>query len=118
MEKIALNDKGEFIVQEKSGITIPFFKNLLLKKIITINKKGIYYYGTFLTNWKNLMNASISEREANNQSKCDAYLTIDYRKENENGFYHFEILLNAKQNKTENEIIDAIKYFSNNDIKN
>lgn len=113
MDGFALNKKGDFVVEESGGSnllsTIFFF--ILYKKILTINKKGIYYYGTFLTNWTNLIEASIAHRKVSNTAENNFILVLDYHKDNDNGFYHFEVAMTNKQNKSAEEIITAINHF-------
>ena len=85
-------------------------KAILNRTSITVNKTGIYHYKIFLTNWNNFINAWVEEQH----SKSGYYyfvLIVAFYKDGEEGSFERIMKLDSTQNKSEEEIIAAIKFF-------
>lgn len=81
-----------------------------------INKKGFYYYGELLTNWENFISAKFIDElplpGANSTGINDEYyLLIKYFRDGKPGHFGRRIRLTATQDKAEEEIMAAIKFY-------
>jgi hypothetical protein len=85
------------------------------KTIITINKNGFYYFEKLITNWHNFIDAVIIQDEENRGIPYDVtdrfMLLIRYGKIGHSGFYGRKILMTAVMDKSEEEIMAAIKFY-------
>ena len=88
-------------------------KAVMNRTVITINQKGIYHNTAFITNWNNFLNASITEENPNRNIDDRFVLLIEYRKDGIEGYFKRKIPLTNTQNKSEEEIIEAITFFRN-----
>ena len=81
--------------------------------IIRINKNGIYYYGKFVTSWENYIDGNIEQDPDRKESSItdDNVLLISYYKEGEEGCFVRKIPLTNTQDRAEEEIAEAMKYF-------
>ena len=86
-------------------------KGLKRKECIRINKDGFFYYRRFITDWENLESAFITQDEKIVSIQDNFVLVLNYNKEGEEGSYMRKIALTNTQNKSEEEILAAIKYF-------
>jgi len=99
------------------AITLPpailfIAKGFMHQTVMTINKNGIYYFGTLKTNWNNFINAYITQDEIPGSIQDNFVLILQFYKEGKEGFFETKIPLRNTQDKSEEEIIAAIKYFN------
>lgn len=85
-------------------------KGLKNKTAITINKHGIYHYNTFITNWKNLSSAYITQVEITGSIQDNFVLIIEYYREG-GDYYIKKIPLTNTQNKSEEDVLATINFF-------
>lgn len=91
--------------------------------VMTINKYGFYYYGSLVTNWKNFVSARFID-QAPQLSKSSLgisdqfYIAIRYRKEADATCYERKIALTNTQDKAEEEIMAAIRFYYNKSQNN
>ena len=81
--------------------------------VIRINKNGIYYYGKFVTSWENYIDGNIEQdpdRKVTSISD-DNVLLISYYKDGEDGCFVRKIPLTNTQDRAEEEIAEAMKFF-------
>ena len=78
--------------------------------IIRINKTGFFYAGTLVTNWKNYVDAVISQDEIVGSIQDNFALLIRYYGDEEL-IYTMKIPLSNTQDKAEEEIIEAIAFY-------
>lgn len=90
-------------------------RSIVNKTIMTIDKTGFYYFGEQVTNWKNFIDASVSQDEENRRIPYDVtdrfVLLVRYFKEGEPGYFGRKFLMTAVMDKSEEEIIAAIKFY-------
>lgn len=102
---------GWFGVIFALGIIAKGFRN---KTIMIINKNGFYYYGELLTDWDHFISEEfIDDGPAMPRSgaKDQFYVLIKYYKEGLAGYYGRKIPFTDSQDKSEEEIIAAIKFY-------
>ena len=92
---------------------IYFIRKAFTKKkvIILINKNGIYYFNKQITDWFNFVKAHVTQEEKLMAISDNFILLVEHR----NGqakIVEDKIPLTNTQDKSEEEIIAAIKYFS------
>ena len=92
----------------KNGVTNP--------TVILINKNGFYYYGQFITNWNNFIDIKFIDdmprAEIYTKGIQDRFgMMIRYYKDGEDGYYGRKISFTDTQDKSEEEIIAAIKFY-------
>jgi hypothetical protein len=87
--------------------------------IMTINKNGFFYYGSLLTNWSNFVSAefldempTLSSTSSGLSDKFSLY--IKYYRDDKPGCFGRKIPLTNTQDKSEEEIIAAIRFYSRN----
>lgn len=93
---------------------IAAFKNGKSKKVVfKINSTGIFYFGKCITNWSNYK-GSYFKREIGGISGMseETFLSIEYYKDGESGFFIKKIKL-GNEDKDETDIIDAIEFYYN-----
>jgi hypothetical protein len=91
-----------------------FLKKARSKRVfIRINKKGIYNDEKLVTGWANLLKAYIAEKERKGiyDIQDHFFLALDYKKDGSNGVVKKKIPLTNTQNKSEEEILEAVKFF-------
>lgn len=87
--------------------------------VMTINREGFFYYGRLLTNWKNFVSAEFLD-ELPVQASGSAglsdqfFLSIRYYKDNKPGCFALKIPLTNTQDKSEEEILAAIRFYYRN----
>ncbi|MFL5811049.1 MAG: hypothetical protein ACJ749_16125 [Flavisolibacter sp.] len=79
---------------------------------LKINADGIYVRNELLTNWKNFVSVQVVEKEVVGSYQDHFVLEINYYKENL-GEYVRSIPMSNTQDKSEEEIIEAISGFQN-----
>ena len=82
------------------------------RSIIEINEKGFYYYGSLITSWENFISANYSQEEMDGNISDNFVLFIEHYKQDNDVSYVSKIPLTSTQNKSEEEIINAIRQFS------
>jgi hypothetical protein len=90
-----------------------FIKKALGKKkiIIMINRNGIFYFGEFITNWQDFVDAVVTQDEKIFTLQDNFVLILRY-KNPEGKIFRSKIPLTNTQDRSEEEIIAAIRYFS------
>ena len=81
------------------------------KEIFKINKQGFYYYGKFITNWNNFIDAVVTQDKVVLTIQDNFVLFIQYTNE-EGRHFRSKYPLTNMQDKADTEIIAAIKFFS------
>ncbi len=83
------------------------------KVYIRINSKGIYQDERLVTPWSGLLNAALTQEEKKRMIEMgDKFiLQLDYRKPGETKSFRRKIPLTNTQNKSEEEVLAAVKYF-------
>ena len=79
--------------------------------VMTINKNGFYHYGKLITNWNNFIDVAVKEEEKMLSITDNFALFIKYYKDGEPGYFGRKIKLTNTQNRAEEEIIAAIKFY-------
>ncbi|MBI5371360.1 MAG: hypothetical protein HZA79_04950 [Sphingobacteriales bacterium] len=96
---------------------IPFvfiIRKLRMGKVyIRINSKGIYQDERLVTPWSGLLNAALTQEEKKRMIEMgDKFiLQLDYRKPGETKSFRRKIPLTNTQNKSEEEVLAAVRYF-------
>lgn len=92
---------------------IYFIRKAFTKKkaIILINKNGIYYYNKLVTSWMNFVKAHVTQEEKLMAISDNFILLVEHRTANSNLVVD-KIPLGNTQDKSEEEIIAAIRFFS------
>jgi hypothetical protein len=89
------------------------------KVVMTINRDGFFYYGSLVTNWTNFVSARFVD-EVPQLSKSSLgisdqfYLAVRYRKEAGGACFERKIALTNTQDKAEEEIMAAIRFYYEN----
>jgi hypothetical protein len=79
---------------------------------LTINKNGVYLHKTFVTDWQHYKNAYVTQLPLKAGGYSDRFvLTIEYYKDSQDGFFERNLALTDTQNKSDEEIIAAIRFF-------
>jgi len=101
--------------------SIPFYlavffivKAFLKKPSIQIDKTGFYHGSVLVTNWDNFISAELTQKEITGSITDNFIIIMDYYKTGEDGYFQREIALTNTQNKSEEEVLGAIKFFSEN----
>jgi hypothetical protein len=82
--------------------------------IIKINRHGFYHYGKLITNWDHFIDALVTQKEIPGSIQDNFILII--RSSDGVKLYKDTIPLRNTQDKAEEEIIAAIRYFSKNHL--
>ena len=92
---------------------IYFIRKAIAKKkvIILINKNGIYHYNTLITSWYNFVKAHVTQEEKV-MAISDNFILLVEHKNGQAKLVIDKIPLTNTQDKSEEEIIAAIKFFS------
>jgi len=101
------------------GALVRTSKNIVIMKI---NKTGFYYYGQLITDWDHFISEEFiddvplpSTTSTGIQDRF--YLFIKYYKDGKPGYYGRKIRLTDTQDKSEEEIIAAVKFYYKNSQK-
>ncbi|MBK8710402.1 MAG: hypothetical protein IPL97_00735 [Niastella sp.] len=90
------------------------YKAIVKKQIIVINKYGFFYHGKLLTNWQNFITARYDQEEKTWTIQDNFVLFIEYFKPGFPKSFISKIPLTNTQDKSEEEIIAAIRFFVTN----
>lgn len=92
-------------------------RSIINKIIITINKHGFYYLEDLVTDWNNFIDAFVTQDEENRKVPYDVtdrfMLVIRHGKVGSSGYFIRKILMTAVMDKSEEEIMAAIKFYYN-----
>jgi hypothetical protein len=120
------NSFGSFLLY-LAAILIPLVASIVkLKKnrsIIVVNRKGIYYHNNFITDWNNFVYAYIMEEtpmlDNNGGGLSDKFsIQVIYYDHAKGENYIYKMKSSDSQNKSEEQIILAIQYFSGKVLSN
>ncbi len=78
---------------------------------IRINKTGIYQDEQLVAGWDKMIKAYIRQRQVTGQWQDNFILVLEYRKDVLVSGFRRKIQLTNTQNKSEEEIIEAIRFF-------
>jgi hypothetical protein len=88
-----------------------FFAKARNKRVyIRINNKGIYQDEKLVTGWANFLNAYVSQKDKMVQIQDNFILVVEYRKGPQQGVRR-KIPLTNTQNKSEEEVLAAVKFY-------
>jgi hypothetical protein len=91
---------------------ILFFKKGKNNRVyIRINMTGIYQDEQLVTGWHNLLNVFISQEEKTISIQDNFILVVEYRKDGNKDGFRRKIPLTNTQNKSEEEVLAAVKFF-------
>jgi hypothetical protein len=84
--------------------------------VMMIDKRGFFYYGSLVTNWKNFVSAQFMDQTPQLSSRSlglsDQFsIALRYRKEGDPVCYERKIALTNMQDKSEEEILAAIRFY-------
>jgi hypothetical protein len=115
-----------FMVQSSpflSGVVAIFgagsiFASTKERTVMTVNKDGFFYYGSLITNWNNFVSARFIDQMPEISSTSlgisdQFFLAVRYYKENEPGCFERKFALTNTQDKSEEEIMAAIRFYYN-----
>lgn len=88
-----------------------FIKGLSNRTCMVINRQGLYHYGKLVTNWDNFIDAVVTQDPRPGSIQDRFVLLVRYRMY-ETRVFQSKIALPNTQNKAEEEIIEAIRFFS------
>lgn len=92
-----------------------FFRKARSKRVyIRINNTGIYQEGKLITDWQYLIKAYIDQKEKKNffSIQDNFLLVLEYRKKDvEKQVLRSKIPLTNTQNKSEEEVLEAVMFF-------
>jgi hypothetical protein len=91
--------------------------------IMEINKDGFFYYGRLVTNWNNFVSARFIDQapqlSSNSLGISDQFfIAIRYRKVDSSNCFEQKIALTNTQDKSEEEILAAIRFYYKNSAAN
>lgn len=90
---------------------LAFAKARSKRVYIRINKKGIYQNEQLLTTWPTFLKAYISQKQTVISIRDNFQLVVEYYKDDSNNGFRRKIALTNTQNKSEEDIMAAIKFF-------
>jgi hypothetical protein len=99
-----------------------FAKTRVDRTIMKINKQGFYYYGELITDWDHFISEEFIDElpfssRGSPRTTDQFFLMIKYYKDGYSGYYGRKIQLTDDQDKAEEEIIAAVKFYYNNSRK-
>lgn len=86
--------------------------------LITINKEGFYYGGKLISDWKLFCDAAVYDRRAPGRFKDNFVMDLRYYSPDYTLIYTLSIPLTNNQDKAEEEIIEAITFYSTQSRQN
>lgn len=85
---------------------------------LRINKTGIYQNEQLLTTWQTFLKAYITQKEVVMSIRDNFQLVVEYYKDDPKKGFRRKIALTNTQNKSEEDIMKAIKFFVSNNKNN
>jgi hypothetical protein len=91
------------------------------KTVMTINKEGFFYEGNLITSWRHFVSAKFLDQTPQLSKSSlgvsdQFYLAVRYRKEGDKACYEQKIPLTNLQDKSEEEIMAAVRFFYNHSL--
>ena len=110
---VSISWYGWFMVVASIAVIASGFRNTV---ILIVNKNGFYYYGQLLTDWDHFISEEFIDDGPTMSTtvKDQFYLLIKYYKEGQPGYYGRKIPFTDTHDKSEEEIIAAIKFYYKN----
>lgn len=99
-----------FVFPAVAGIIGLIFR----QPLIIVDKNGIIASGRRITNWANFAAADFRERPLVGRYNDNFLLLVEYSKPNFPGYFVSTITLTNTENKSEEAVLAAIKFFYNN----
>ena len=86
--------------------------------VMKINKTGFYYHGELITDWDHFISEQFIDElplpsSTSSGMRDRFFLMIKYYKDGKPGYFGRKICLTDSQDKSEEEIIAAVKFYSN-----
>lgn len=78
---------------------------------IRINKTGVYQQEKLITGWANFLNAYVTQKEKVISIQDNFLLVIEYTKGGNDKGFRKKIPLTNTQNKSEEQVLEAVKFF-------
>jgi hypothetical protein len=88
-----------------------FYRALNARTVFVINDSGFYYYGKLVTAWENFVSARVVEGRSPGGFQDNFVLHLNYTRPEQAGIYQQKFPLTNTQDKSEEEIIAAIKKY-------
>ncbi|MBK7560689.1 MAG: hypothetical protein IPP43_08880 [Chitinophagaceae bacterium] len=105
-------DYQSFIFMIALAPALLFFIKAKNKRVyIRINKTGIYQEEQLVTGWSDFLNAYISQKDKVISIQDNFILVVEYRKDGVEKGFRRKIPLTNTQNKSEEEVLEAVKFF-------
>jgi hypothetical protein len=93
------------------GIVIVIKKDIDDSVFIEIDKDGVWVNNQLITDWRNYIESFINKEYSENGSTEKLIINVKYLKDGENGYFLNQIFFNGNEDKSEQEVIEAAKYF-------
>lgn len=87
------------------------------KVIMVVNSNGFYYYGQLITDWDDFISEQFIDDGPDRRGNDKFYLFLKYYKEGQPGYFGRKIPFTVSQDKSEEEIMAAIKFYYKNHEK-
>ena len=95
-----------------------FLKKAQRKKIVLqLDESGLYFRGKLITTWQNFVSGYITALEQPGSLMDSFVLVLEYYTPEKGIVYRINLNMDDSQDKSDNEIMDAIKYFSDKVIR-
>ena len=78
---------------------------------IEVDKDGIWVHNQLITSWGNYIGSFIQHEYPGKNNSETLVINVEYYKENENGYFLNQLYFAGTEDRTEYEVIDAIKFF-------
>ncbi len=107
-------DYQSFVFALALAPAIIFFRKARSKRVfIRVNKTGIYQDEKLVTGWPELLNVYIDEKERKGLFSIQDHfrLVVEFRKGDSRQGIRRKIPLTNTQNKSEEEVLEAVKFF-------
>lgn len=76
-----------------------------------VNAHGFFYFGKLITDWKHFISVKFTEEEKAFRISDNFVLLLEYFKPNEPNSFIIKINLGNTQNKSEEEIVEAVRFY-------
>lgn len=91
-----------------------FFRKARSRRIfIRVNKSGIYQDEKLITGWKGLIRAYLDQQQKTVTIRDNFVLVVEFKKEDPQKIYKRVIALTNTQDKSEEDVLAAIRFFLN-----
>lgn len=88
-----------------------FIKGTSGRIFIRVNKTGIYQDEKLVTDWKNFINAYITQKQKLMSIQDNFILVVEYLKDSSGTGFRRNIPLSNTQNKSEEDVLEAVLFF-------